>query len=42
MIRQREYAEFISEAKRQETIAGRLVKIIPLILSGKGLNEKYR
>ncbi len=40
--RQREYAEYISEAKREETQLKRLEKIIPLILAGVGLNDKYR
>ncbi len=40
--RQREYAEYIAEAKREETRQKRLEKIIPLILAGKGLNDRYR
>lgn len=40
--RQREYAEYIAEAKRDETKAKRLEKIIPMIVAGKGLNDKYR
>ncbi|MEX2596383.1 MAG: YdeI/OmpD-associated family protein [Salibacteraceae bacterium] len=39
---QREFAEYISEAKRQETKRARCEKIIPVILSGAGLNDKYR
>ena len=38
----REYAEYISEAKREETRMKRLDKIIPMILEGGGLNDKYR
>ncbi|MBL4623868.1 MAG: YdeI/OmpD-associated family protein [Flavobacteriales bacterium] len=38
----REYAEYISEAKREETKAKRLDKIIPMITEGKGLNDKYK
>jgi uncharacterized protein YdeI (YjbR/CyaY-like superfamily) len=40
--RQREYAEYISGAKRDETKIRRLEKIGPMILSGVGLNDKYR
>ena len=38
----REYAEHISDAKREETKARRIAKIIPMILESKGLNDKYR
>ena len=38
----REYSEHINSAKRDETKARRLAKIIPMILSGAGLNDKYR
>ncbi|MCB0596570.1 MAG: YdeI/OmpD-associated family protein [Lewinellaceae bacterium] len=38
--RKRDYAGYISEAKRAETKASRLEKIIPMILVGKGLNDK--
>lgn len=40
--KQREFADYISLAKRQETKARRLEKILPLIRSGAGLNDKYR
>ncbi len=40
--KQREYAEYIIEAKRDETKQKRLLKIVPIILKGKGLNDKYR
>ncbi|WP_459209914.1 YdeI/OmpD-associated family protein [Aquimarina rhabdastrellae] len=40
--KQREYAEHISEAKREATKQNRLKKIIPMIQSGIGLNDKYR
>ncbi len=40
--RQREYAEYIADAKRDETKAKRLGKILPMIVSGAGLNDKYR
>ncbi|MCH7772721.1 MAG: YdeI/OmpD-associated family protein, partial [Bacteroidetes bacterium] len=42
LSKQREYAEYISEAKRDETKQKRLLKIVPIILKGKGLNDKYR
>jgi len=42
LSKQREYAEYISEAKRDETKLKRLFKIAPIILKGKGLNDKYR
>ncbi len=40
--RQKEYAEYIAEAKRAETRQSRLEKCEPLILKGIGLNDKYR
>ena len=40
--KQREYAGYISEAKREETKLARIEKILPLIKSGVGLNDKYR
>jgi len=40
--RQREYAEHISLAKRDETKAKRLDKILPMIKAGIGLGDKYR
>jgi len=40
--RQREYAEYISDAKREATQQKRLEKVIPMILNGVGLNDKYR
>ncbi|MEQ9426201.1 MAG: YdeI/OmpD-associated family protein [Cyclobacteriaceae bacterium] len=39
---QREYAEYIAEAKKQETRLRRVDKIIPMILVGQGLNDKYK
>lgn len=38
----REYANYISEAKKEETKQNRLMKIIPMILGGIGLHDKYR
>ncbi len=40
--KQREFAEHIASAKREATKMSRLEKIIPMILSGVGLNDKYR
>ena len=40
--KQNEYAEYISGAKRISTKETRLAKIIPMILGGVGLNDRYR
>lgn len=40
--KQKEYAEYIHDAKREDTKVSRMEKIIPLIIAGKGLNDKYR
>lgn len=40
--KQREYAEHIGSAKREVTQISRLEKIIPMIIDGKGLHDKYR
>lgn len=40
--KQREYAEYIAQAKREATRESRLEKITPMILQGVGLNDKYR
>ncbi len=39
---QREYANYVAEAKRDETKVKRVEKILPMILDGQGLNDKYR
>lgn len=39
---QREYADYIAEAKQPKTKTRRLQKIVPMIASGIGLNDKYR
>lgn len=39
---QREFAGYISEAKRTETRENRIQKIIPMILEKRGLNDKYK
>jgi uncharacterized protein YdeI (YjbR/CyaY-like superfamily) len=40
--KQREYCEYIMSAKRDATKQTRLEKIIPMILNGVGLNDKYK
>jgi len=40
--KQREYADYISSAKRDETRSKRLEKIIPMIVAGQGLHDRYR
>lgn len=40
--RQKEYALYINDARRETTRLSRIEKIKPLILKGFGLNEKYK
>ena len=40
--KRREYAEHIGGAKREETRQQRLQKVIPMILEGIGLSDKYK
>ena len=40
--KQREYLEYITEAKGEETRKRRVAKSIPIILEGRGLNDKYK
>lgn len=40
--KKREYADYISEAKREATKQSRLEKIIPMIKNGLGLYDKYK
>lgn len=40
--KQKEYVEYIDTAKREATKQSRLEKIIPIILKGAGLNDKYK
>ena len=40
--KQREYADYIADCKREETKTKRLEKIMPMILDKQGLNDKYR
>jgi len=42
LSKKREYADHISEAKRVATQLKRLEKIIPMILNGVGLHDKYK
>lgn len=40
--KQREYTDYIADAKREETKQKRLDKILPMITKGAGLHDKYR
>jgi uncharacterized protein YdeI (YjbR/CyaY-like superfamily) len=40
--KQREYIEYLNQAKREATKQSRLEKITPMILEGKGLNDQYK
>jgi uncharacterized protein YdeI (YjbR/CyaY-like superfamily) len=40
--RQTELNEYITEAKQEKTKLARLEKVVPIILEGKGLHDKYR
>ena len=40
--RQREYNDHVGSAKREATQQSRLAKIRPMVLDGKGLNDRYR
>ncbi|TYP98843.1 uncharacterized protein YdeI (YjbR/CyaY-like superfamily) [Tenacibaculum adriaticum] len=42
LSKKREFTDYISEAKRVVTKQSRLEKIIPMILKGIGLNDKYK
>lgn len=39
---QREYADYVADAKREETKLRRIEKILPMIGAGAGLHDKYR
>lgn len=41
-FKQREYIEYIEDAKQEKTKIARVEKSIPLILQRKGLNDRYR
>lgn len=38
----KEYSEYIATAKQEKTKLSRLQKILPMILRGEGLNDRYR
>ncbi len=40
--KQKEYILYLNEAKQEATKLKRLEKIVPMILDGKGLNDKYK
>ncbi len=40
--RQREYADYVREAKQAATKAKRIAKIFPMIIAGGGLTDKYK
>ena len=40
--KQREYAEYIDTAKREDTKLSRIEKITPMIIKGVGLHDKYK
>ena len=40
--KQREYNDYIKDAKREETKLRRLDKIVPQITNGKALHDKYK
>lgn len=42
LTNRRDFAEYIETAKREATKQSRLTKIIPMIQSGEGLNDKYK
>jgi uncharacterized protein YdeI (YjbR/CyaY-like superfamily) len=41
-LKQREYCDYIAEAKREATKISRIEKMIPMIQKGVGLDDKYR
>jgi uncharacterized protein YdeI (YjbR/CyaY-like superfamily) len=38
----KEFTEYITSAKQEKTKLSRLEKIVPMIIDGKGLNDKYK
>ena len=42
MKRYKTVDEYVADAKRDDAKVKRLQKIIPMILAGQGLNDKYR
>lgn len=41
-FKQREFAEYVAEAKQEKTKLSRIEKVLPMIRDGIGLNDKYR
>lgn len=39
---QKEYSEYIATAKQEKTKLSRLEKVLPMIVEGTGLNDKYK
>ena len=42
LTKKREFSDYISDAKRDETKVKRIEKIIPIILNSRGLHENYK
>lgn len=42
LYKQKEFCEYLSEAKQEKTRVRRLEKILPMIANGVGLNDAYR
>lgn len=42
LFRQKEYIEYINDAKQDKTKVSRMGKIVPMIKEGKGLYDRYR
>lgn len=42
LSKKRDYAEHVGSAKREETRIQRLEKVIPMILEGIGMSDRYR
>ena len=40
--KKREYGDYIANAKRDETKQKRLLKIVPMVMEGVGLNDRYK
>ena len=41
-LKQNEFIEYIATAKREATKLSRIEKIVPMILRGEGLNDRYK
>ena len=42
LANKREFSDYISDAKRDETKVKRIEKIIPMTLNSRGLHENYK